>query len=96
MFLLFNFLAGFEGISCEIDTDECQSSPCFNNATCIDVTDGYFCTCSLGFTGDQCEENIDDCRPGVCANGGTCVDIVNGLVLFSVYILLSQLITRQF
>ena len=28
--------AGFSGARCEVDVDECLSSPCYNGATCID------------------------------------------------------------
>ena len=71
------FLVGFEGYNCEVNTNECSSSPCLNGAACYDRINGYRCICLPGFRGDHCEENIDDCRPDVCANGGTCVDGVN-------------------
>ena len=39
------------------DIDECQISPCQNNATCtsIDGVNGYSCECVAGYTGDDCE-----------------------------------------
>lgn len=37
------------------DFDECQSTPCKNNATCNDHVDNYTCSCASGFTGRNCE-----------------------------------------
>lgn len=28
---------GFEGMSCDMDINECVSMPCFNNGSCIDL-----------------------------------------------------------
>ena len=38
-----------------LDVNECESSPCMNNATCNDDVDGYTCNCADGFTGTHCE-----------------------------------------
>ena len=37
------------------DIDECQSSPCYNNGTCVDGTAGWVCVCLSGYTGNQCQ-----------------------------------------
>ncbi len=37
------------------DIDECASSPCENNATCLQDIDFFNCTCVAGFTGTHCE-----------------------------------------
>ena len=37
------------------DIDECLSSPCHNNGTCVDLVDGYNCTCMSGYNGILCE-----------------------------------------
>jgi hypothetical protein len=35
-----------------VDVNECQSSPCGNNATCNNTGGSYNCSCIQGFEGD--------------------------------------------
>ena len=37
------------------EIDECYSSPCHNQGTCMDNANGYKCTCHGGYTGEHCE-----------------------------------------
>lgn len=46
---------GFTGSHCETDFNECSSNPCLNGGTCIDVINGFNCTCPAYLTGDRCE-----------------------------------------
>jgi len=39
------------GETCEENQDECDSNPCFNNATCLDGINGYTCLCLPGYSG---------------------------------------------
>lgn len=39
------------GETCEENLDECESNPCFNNATCLDDINGYTCMCLPGYSG---------------------------------------------
>lgn len=39
---------GFTGTMCQIDIDECASTPCQNGAKCIDRPNGYECRCAEG------------------------------------------------
>ncbi|XP_062376385.1 protein eyes shut homolog [Sardina pilchardus] len=70
-------LAGFEGTHCEIDTNECGSSPCQNQGYCVDGINGYTCDCKPGFSGRLCEEDINECASSPCQNGGICQELVN-------------------
>jgi len=40
------------------DINECASNPCLNGGTCIDVVNGFTCTCGVGYTGQICETGI--------------------------------------
>lgn len=60
---------------CNINIDDCQSSPCRNDGQCIDGLNSYTCNCSdTGYSGLHCEINIDDCLNSPCANGAECID----------------------
>ncbi|XP_035661621.1 uncharacterized protein LOC118405899 [Branchiostoma floridae] len=41
------------GVVC--DVDECNSNPCQNNGTCINVVDHYICQCARGWVGVHCQ-----------------------------------------
>lgn len=59
-----------------IDIQDCASNPCNNDATCVEVAEGYKCVCQPGFTGTNCEVEEDECVASPCAKGATCVDKV--------------------
>ncbi|CAF1157323.1 unnamed protein product [Didymodactylos carnosus] len=45
----------------------CDSSPCLNNATCYQNTNGgYQCICPSNYQGVTCAEDVDECR--ICLN----------------------------
>lgn len=46
--LLLILFSGFSGEMCQIDIDECSSTPCLNGAKCIDRPNGYDCECAEG------------------------------------------------
>ncbi|XP_041030622.1 aggrecan core protein-like [Carcharodon carcharias] len=64
--------AGFTGERCEIDIDECHSSPCLNGATCIDGIDSFKCLCLPSYGGDLCEVDVEKCEDGWAKFQGHC------------------------
>jgi hypothetical protein len=41
------------GETCEKNQNECDSNPCYNNATCLDDINGYTCLCLPGYIGKK-------------------------------------------
>ena len=41
-----------------LDIDECHSTPCKNNGTCVDKINSYTCKCKPGFKGTNCETSM--------------------------------------
>lgn len=52
-------LPGFTGSECEININECVSSSCPLNSTCIDQLNSYYCQCSFNMTNANCDKKID-------------------------------------
>lgn len=68
---------GYEGNSCEIDTDECSLDPslCLPNGKCINVPGSYGCLCDKGFQGPTCNNSIDECASNPCGSSAICHDL---------------------
>lgn len=58
------------------DIDDCKNNKCQNQATCLDVENGYDCVCPSGFEGRYCQTNPNECANSPCHNNGTCVDLL--------------------
>jgi hypothetical protein len=56
--------------------DECASSPCANNGTCTDLSNGYTCQCTDDYIDSRCSKSINETCFGhlnTCRNNGTCI-----------------------
>ncbi len=66
------------GTLCEIDYDECNSSPCFGQATCITTKaqpNFYQCLCPPGFEGVNCQLLRNPCLSIPCKNNAQCINL---------------------
>ncbi|KAG2466627.1 SVEP1 protein, partial [Polypterus senegalus] len=50
--------AGYTGLLCETDIDECEANQCLNQATCVDGLNSFTCKCPPGFNGTRCETEM--------------------------------------
>uniref|UniRef100_A0A8C7WP38 Protein eyes shut homolog n=1 Tax=Oryzias sinensis TaxID=183150 RepID=A0A8C7WP38_9TELE len=71
------FSLPFPGTMCEIEINECDSSPCQHNGTCYDLVGDYECQCPAGFQGKNCEVDIDACGlpTSTCSPKTQCLDL---------------------
>nr|XP_020044073.1 protein delta homolog 1 isoform X4 [Castor canadensis] len=68
---------GWDGKLCDIGVQACTSTPCANNGTCMNLSDGdYECSCIPGYSGKDCQKKDGPCviNGSPCQHGGTCVD----------------------
>ena len=71
------------GSNCDVDVDECVSTPCANNATCVESgtdstvpIDSYQCGCPPGWAGGFCSTELEQYEDLCHLVGGKCdVDI---------------------
>ncbi|OWA49854.1 Protein crumbs [Hypsibius exemplaris] len=63
---------GFKGKNCDVEIDECETSPCRHGA-CSDLVNAYQCTCGMGWEGKNCDVDVDECQVyGPCSKHGRC------------------------
>ncbi|XP_058792294.1 protein jagged-1b isoform X1 [Phymastichus coffea] len=66
--------AGYAGVHCHENINDCRGNPCLNGGTCVDLVNSFQCICREGWTGDLCDQDVDECSTNPCRNNGTCVD----------------------
>ena len=65
-------VAGWTGVDCRSDVNECNASPCQHNGTCVNLDSSYLCICPPYWTGQHCDVDRVECTQTYCGNGGTC------------------------
>lgn len=66
------FISSFLGKNCDINIDDCSPNPCQHGSSCIDLVNGYNCSCSDEWMGKNCTDVYDACSFAPCKNGATC------------------------
>jgi Notch-like protein len=67
---------GFTGSLCEVQINQCASSPCINGAQCFNLVNSYVCNCKSDYYGTNCQLKQNNCASSPCRNNGTCFDQV--------------------
>ena len=58
---------------CDINIDECCSSPCEHDGACIDGDNAYTCVCMDGWQGENCAIDTNECATAGCQNDALCL-----------------------
>nr|XP_036671656.1 cubilin homolog [Drosophila suzukii] len=79
--------AGWQGVTCEDDVNECFTlagtdlAGCLNNGQCINTPGSYRCVCRNGFSGTHCRLRNNTCMTSgsreLCGDHGTCIQAAN-------------------
>ncbi|XP_077160602.1 von Willebrand factor D and EGF domain-containing protein isoform X2 [Paroedura picta] len=69
-------LPGFEGDLCQVNVDDCASSPC-GLGRCLDGINSFSCRCTPGLQGRHCREDIDECKSSPCFPGVACFNTLD-------------------
>ncbi|KAK5909135.1 hypothetical protein CesoFtcFv8_003092 [Champsocephalus esox] len=70
------------GVHCEVDVNECDSSPCQNGATCEDFSNSYRCVCPVPepghapWGGRHCDVRLEGCTQHQCQHGAGCIPVL--------------------
>ncbi|KAE8596094.1 hypothetical protein XENTR_v10015965 [Xenopus tropicalis] len=67
----------FESLQQALSRKACNSNPCQNAGTCLNLLDSFFCLCPDQWQGPTCAEDVNECQRygGTalgCQNGGLC------------------------
>ena len=50
--------AGYTGLLCEADVNECLSTPCLNGGTCNNLLNKFSCRCPPSFSSYNCKDSM--------------------------------------
>ncbi|XP_078582053.1 cubilin-like isoform X2 [Branchiostoma floridae x Branchiostoma japonicum] len=75
--------ASVNTLTTKLTVDECLSNPCRNGGTCMDMYNGFLCSCPEQWQGSTCETDFNECQywQGTskgCQNGATCTNTPGG------------------
>ncbi|KAF6722152.1 Cubilin [Oryzias melastigma] len=62
-----------------VQTASCNSNPCRNGGTCLNLLNSYHCVCPSNWAGPNCATDVNECQvnagsPLGCQNGATCTN----------------------
>ena len=60
------------GKQCQVNINECASSPCQNEGICLDKINSYQCRCQTGYNDTNCQNKIDWCAVNQCSENSNC------------------------
>ncbi|XP_028288640.1 cubilin [Parambassis ranga] len=66
-----NCNAGWQGVNCDQNINECASNPCQNGGTCTDGINGFTCTCTAQWTGPLCQTAQQVCGGSLTGPAGS-------------------------
>ncbi|XP_060048215.1 cubilin [Erinaceus europaeus] len=69
----------FQSLQQIIDKRVCNSNPCQNGGTCLNLHDSFYCICPSQWKGPLCSVDVNECEiysgtPLGCQNGATCIN----------------------
>jgi len=50
--------AGFTGVTCLTNINDCDPNPCKNGGTCTDGVNSFTCLCADDYIGDTCSKCV--------------------------------------
>ncbi|XP_075068011.1 cubilin [Mixophyes fleayi] len=67
----------FQSLQETITRKVCNSNPCQNSGTCLNLLDSFFCLCPSNWQGPTCSDDVNECQNYAgtalgCHNGGEC------------------------
>ncbi|XP_029444624.1 cubilin [Rhinatrema bivittatum] len=69
----------FQRLEQTVQQKACNSNPCQNSGTCLNLLDAFFCLCPSNWQGPFCSVDVNECQiyaymPLGCQNGATCMN----------------------